>query len=415
MNGLLLVAGAAWAPRASLNDFILFLLIVGVIWALVLAVWRFFDLKRRGFSLHPAVLMWRTSKGLGFIDNAAARFKRGFIRFGTFAAVVGFALMVFVTFNIALNALIVYTRPSIALPGVKFVLPGILPGLSLPVWLVVIGIVLIVHEFCHGFLLRAQGLKTKSVGLLLFLFIPGGFVEPDEKELARTTPLKRIRMFAAGPVSNVLISLVFFALLLVFIVPKPGVYVYGVAENYPLENYAENLLGARILAVNGVPVDSLEEYRAVMENTVAGENAELITDEGEFVVTLAKAPDDNHGVFGIYPASARSRTYFLNPLVMLYMALSVVLTGGFFTPVLYNSLIPWWGIGLLQWLYTLNLGVGLFNLLPAKPLDGGYMLEAALERRVGRARASRVVKWTSYLVLILLILNIVPGVVRMVR
>jgi len=198
-------------------------------------------------------------------------------------------------------------------------------------------------------------------------------------------------------------------------VPKPGVYVYGVAENYPLENYAENLLGARILAVNGVPVDSLEEYRAVMENTVPGENAELITDEGEFVVTLAKAPDDNHGVFGIYPASARSRTYFLNPLVMLYMALSVVLTGGFFTPVLYNSLIPWWGIGLLQWLYTLNLGVGLFNLLPAKPLDGGYMLEAALERRVGRARASCVVKWTSYLVLILLILNIIPGVVRMVR
>jgi membrane-associated protease RseP (regulator of RpoE activity) len=281
--------------------------------------------------------------------------------------------------------------------------------------LVVVGVVLIVHEFCHGLLLRAQKLKTKSVGLLLFLFIPGGFVEPDERELARAPSGKRIRMFAAGPVSNVLISLVFFALLLAVVVPKPGVYVYGVAENYPLENYAENLIGARILAVNGIPIGTVEDYREVIRSTAPGDNAVLSTDRGEFRVALAKSRDDNHGIFGIALRSALPRIHFLNPALMLSVAFAVVFSGGFFSPILYDSLIPWWGVGLLQWLFTLNLGVGLFNLLPAKPLDGGYMIEAALEKRIGRKPASRAVRVLSYLMLVLLVLNIVPNAVRMMR
>lgn len=394
-----------------MNDLLVFLIITGAIWLVALITYYRYDMKKRGFSLHPGMIMWRTTKGLGFLDRTATRFRRGFIRFGTFAAALGFILMAFVTLNLILNVYLFYTTPRLALPGVKFVLPGVLPGLTLPVWLVVIGIVLIVHEFCHGFLLRAQAMKTRSVGLLLFLFIPGGFVEPDEQELKKAKPGKRIRMFAAGPVSNILISLLFLAALLAVIVPKPGVYVYGVAENYPLENYAENLIGARILAVNDISVNSISDFQLVMENTSPGDNAKLTTDSGEYVVELAE--EENHGVFGIYPASAAPRSTFLNPLAMLYMAVGIIMTGGFFTPVLYDALIPWWGISLLQWLFTLNLGVGLFNLLPAKPLDGGYMLEAVFERKWKKQTASKIVKVLSYLVLILLLLNIVPSVVRL--
>jgi len=358
--------------------------------------------------------MWRTSRGLNIIDRTAMRFKRFFMGYGNFAAVVGFFLMIFVFINLILNAIIMYSRPSLALPGVKFVLPGILPGLSLTVWLIVIGVVLVVHEFFHGFLLRCQKLKAKSIGAMLFFFIPGAFVEPDEKELSRAKPSKRIRMFAAGPMSNIIVSLIFLGAILLLVVPKPGVYVYGVAENYPLENYAENLIGARILGINNNTVASLTEYYALMENMPAGENATLVTDHGSYTVELAESTTENHGVFGILPASARSRSDFLNPLMMLAMAISIIITGGFFTPTLYTALIPWWGVSLLQWLFALNLGVGLFNLMPAKPLDGGYMLEAALEKKTKKQTARRVVKILSFTVLILLILNMIPSIWRMI-
>ena len=50
-----------------------------------------------------------------------------------------------------------------------------------------------------------------------------------------------------------------------------------------------------------------------------------------------------------------------------------------------------------------NLMLGLFNLLPALPLDGGRMLYALLEGRLGRARAAEVGIWLGRLTALLLV------------
>jgi len=45
---------------------------------------------------------------------------------------------------------------------------------------------------------------------------------------------------------------------------------------------------------------------------------------------------------------------------------------------------------LLAWLFWINVGMGLFNLIPALPMDGGRILNAALALRLDPLRATRI-------------------------
>lgn len=400
-----------------MNDLLLFLAAIGVIWAFVLLTYKKFKLGDRGFTLvpskYPVILMYRTRRGVGVIDRIAARFKNGWIKFGNFAAAVGIFIMFFVFVNVILNAIVLLSRPSLEIPGVTVVLPGLVPGLSVAVWLFAVGVVLVIHELFHGILLRAQGLKTKFVGLMLFLFIPGAFVEPDEEEVRETKPSKRIRMFAAGPMSNVVFAFLFLGLMVALVVPKPGIYVTGVFENYPAENFAENLIGARITSADNVTTNTIEDFNSFTLLKQPGDNITLVTDNGEFPITLGSSTDnENRAVVGILLVSSVPREQFINPLNALGGAVSVILGGPLFHPYTYDAVVPWVVIDGLKWLFALNLLVGFFNLLPAKPLDGGYIFESILEKKVSKKTAKRVALVFSLIVLAFIILNFVPTIMR---
>lgn len=53
------------------------------------------------------------------------------------------------------------------------------------------------------------------------------------------------------------------------------------------------------------------------------------------------------------------------------------------------SVAPFFG-GLVGWLMIINLSLGLFNLIPAFPMDGGRVLRAALSGWLGRVRATSI-------------------------
>ncbi|MFN4133925.1 MAG: M50 family metallopeptidase, partial [Candidatus Hadarchaeales archaeon] len=289
---------------------------------------------------------------------------------------------------------------------------GLIPGLTVAIWLIVIGVVLGFHEFFHGFLLRAQKLKARAIGLMLFLFIPGAFVEPDEKRLMKARPKVRARMFAAGPISNVVTSLLFLCIILALVTPKPGVYIYGVAKGYPAENIPR---GTRILMLDNFYIESIENYEKFFSGKMPGDNVRVVTENDEFHLMLKQYPDnENLGTIGALVMAAVPPYQFLNPLFMLSSTAAVILGAPIFHPTVYSSAVPFVVIDVLKWIFVLSLGVGLFNLLPAKPLDGGYVLEALLELKISREKARKVVRGTSYLVLLLIIINLATPYLRAV-
>ena len=57
----------------------------------------------------------------------------------------------------------------------------------------------------------------------------------------------------------------------------------------------------------------------------------------------------------------------------------------------------------------LNLGIGLFNLLPIKPLDGGYMLEILLSYKLPENIYKPVVNALSVVLAMVIVFSIVAG------
>jgi len=321
-------------------------------------------------------------------------------------------MMFFVLLNLVVNVYFILTRPEISVVGAKFVLPGFIPGLTVYWWLVAIATVLVVHEFSHGFLMRCQGVPAKSMGLLLFVAIPGAFVEPDEKKLNSSPISKRLRVFGAGPFANIVFGLACLFVLLSLVSPKPGVYVWGVKENGPCENLA---LGSRLLAIDNFPLESWRDYLDVVENLVPGETVTIDTDRGSLLVIVDNyGENENRGSLGIWPVSAVSRSQFINPLTGLGIMVCELVGSpvyypyAIFHPYLYDSRLPWELLDMLKWMFVLNLGIGMFNLLPLLPLDGGYILRGVLETKASRRKARRISNYFSVFVFVLLLVNILP-------
>jgi len=381
------------------------LIFIAAFWLVVLAINRLYNLKKRNIDVGPGWVMWRTKRGLNFIDKTANAHKNGWRTFGTASVIVGFGFMAFMFVNLVLNAALIITQPAVAPAGTTFVIPG----LTIPLWegLIAMFSLLLVHELSHGFVLRAQKLPVKSVGAMAFIAIPGAFVEPDEKRLKKASPMQRLRVYGAGPFANILFALLCLAILLVVVTPRPGVYVLNTVENTPA--YGVLQPGMQMFYINGVQMNEWEDFRNFMDNVKPGENLTIVTNENTFTITTSEsAENENRGYLGLNYISAIKRLNFANPLYTLAVIGWGIMGYPVFHPYCDSTFLPWPIISLLTWMFLLNFAIGLFNLLPAIPLDGGYILEGVIEKRASAKTARRIALGFSVFVLALIIVGLLP-------
>jgi len=385
------------------------LLAIALFWIIVIYLSRTFDLKKHGVAFESGMLIWRTKRGLRFIDRVGKRFRRFWIGFGNAAAGIGFILMIFVFVSLLLYVILLLHNPGNAVPGAKLIIPGI--TIPLVEGLIALFSVLLVHESSHGYVMRAQDLRTKSTGLLLWIVIPGAFVEQDDKQLQRAPLVKRLRVYAAGSFANVVFALLCFGLILALISPKPGVYVYGVEQGSPVEN--KIFLGAQLkLIIDNenvhYQINNAHDWNTFVDSGIPpGENLWIEIDNENVQITTAENYRDNIGFLLI---RALNRIEYANPLNLLLATAGDLVNAPVIHQYVYSSVIPWEGIVILKWIFMLNFGIGLVNLLPAVPLDGGYILRGLLERKMKKKTAKRISYAIAIFTLAMIIINFLPVV-----
>ena len=142
-------------------------------------------------------------------------------------------------------------------------------------------------------------------------------------------------------------------------------------------------------AIDGKQINNSNEYVNVVSSFKPGDNVSVKTDQGTYNVVLGKNPNNESvGFFGIQA----SKHFEIKDASM--------------------GSLPWvlFSIAeLFQWIFTLNLGIGLFNLLPIKPLDGGHMLEILLSYKLPEEQYKPIVNALSIVMAMIIVFSLIAG------
>lgn len=242
-----------------------------------------------GWEFEGIFLLYKTEKGLKFIDRIAQKYKSFWRPLGTVGFIIGGIILVVSSFFVVFSGVSVLFNPpenQITSPANYLVIPGVNDYLPLSVGLeIVIGLLLgmIVHEGGHAILSRVEDIDLDSTGLVFLSILPiGAFVEPIEESRDNATRIGRLRMFAAGITNNLILTGIMIALLVgiggVLISPVAGAAVGGVLDGSPLQESGVSS-GDVIVEVNGNDISSNEEFLSTMRTT-EGRTVEVTTESG---------------------------------------------------------------------------------------------------------------------------------------
>jgi len=367
------------------------------------AIIIYFLTHRKKFEIqHKIIALYRTKVGLKLMEKLSKVWP-GFLRIlGIIGIGVGFIGMGFIFFWLVKGFIYLLSDP-LAKPILSPVIPGIrIPGAAIyvPFWygIIAIFVVATVHEFSHGVVARLYNIKIKSSGLAFFGPILAAFVEPDEEQLSKESKTAQLSIFAAGPFSNILTAGIVGLIILFLVGPMTsslleleGVQIADLPKNYPLER-AGAMKGELIEEVNGVLVKNVDGFVGVMEKIKPDQEVVIKTNRTMYNIVAFEHPEiEDKGYLGVVVTSRITR-----------LKDNVVSKFG--------DKLPWvaiWFGKLLMWIFILSLGIGLVNLLPLGPVDGGRMFHlVSLHFLKDEKKSKKLWGWLSLISLVLIVLNI---------
>ena len=358
-------------------------------------------------------VMWRTDAGKKFIENIS-KYNLFWRRVGDVWVVTVFLIMILMFLLLAWQATLAWSIPktSAVSPKMMIGLPGLNP--VIPLWYGILALVvaMVVHEFSHGILSRVADVKIKALGLLMFIFPVGAFVEPDEEEMKNMKRWERMRLYSAGPGSNMVIAIIFSLLFSWGMVDSLEPSNEGVLSASVVIDYGGSDAGLEpwmlITSIDNQDVKNAQDFSDIMNETYAGQTVNVsLLNKGQpetYQVTLSDKGSYYLKYYPDYYESWMSGKGFMGIAVvdpdlvtdslahpgssggsmLQYITLPFQKLQPFpehftalFEPTGIPGILPdnlfWILANCFYWIFWLNLMVGLTNALPAVPLDGGFI------------------------------------------
>lgn len=412
-------------------EIFLIILLVSLYVGIILFLDRKGVLERYNISLYGPFLMFKTERGRDLIYRLSRK-KKFWRGFGNVSIVVCFitmvAMVILLLWQFWLLGEHITKEVAEKLPGINMVLviPVINPILPIGYTIIAIIVAVVFHEFSHGISGASQGLEIKSMGILAFLIPIGAFVEPDEEELKKLEIRKRMRVFASGPAMNLFVSIVCLSIFSFALMGSVNVAADGVGVGYIVKDSPAQHIGLEtgsiILEINGSKISNMDDFFVAMNRTCANQTVPIkFYKDGKIFNTSVKLADKymftkdendkGKGFLGVGPTTGYKYELSIlkNPFnklpdsfFYLYaMPLSTFFRG--YNPITepYTKFyevkgifasspdIFWSLTNAIYWIFWLNLAVGLFNVLPMIPLDGGYLMQDVLNGLLERFRIKK--------------------------
>jgi len=487
-----------------MNGIIIAIIAVALWIALIIILKKKYPEK---ISLMGPVLLLKTRRGRKLIEKLSR--KKFWKYYAKICVFVSYSLLIFSFALILWEAYIAMYIPKSRAPSPVEALgiPGINPVIPITYGIVGLIVAIVVHEGAHGIMVAWQRLKIMSMGIALFIVPVGAFVEPDEEELMNAPRYKRVKVFSAGPSTNIIVGVIFLIIFLSSvsaISPKhEGVVVmeefvsspfnYGDVieriDNYTIKssqdiysmelppaqevsvlvyrdgrnlniNYTAGLYivdvldctpasstgidkGSVIVSIDGNIVYNYKSFLEILSKKKAGESIEIVLYRDNCYKHYNLTLMDKYEYYskqGVYIEEYRGKGFM--GVSVAYMGLSLIGCSeilqyiGYYSPQspfdaflkfislpflgfeplpnkiqsLYSTPFPfyWEIVHYSYWIAWLNILVGLTNLLPAVPLDGGYIVRDALakileKRKNGEKLADRITTFLAFVVLFLIL------------
>lgn len=301
---------------------------------------------------------------------------------------------------------------------------------NLVVFAAVLGFLVFIHEWGHYYFYKLAGVKIRefSIGIgpgitftrkngekwKLSPFLIGGYVmpenvaarikdnpdaptEPQPGDVEYARPWQRFVAAFAGPGVNIVAAIVLVSAALML--PRP-IYKADIGEvvaNSPAA-VAGLQVGDRVLSVNNTGVDTIgEAFRALQEtNTVTllvernGQPVQvtMTRENGAYGVAFEQKPDGSGPGLGITEAVPESIKMSYTTVINTFAGIGKLVTGNVPSeqvsgPVKFGEAVSNVGAqagvaGMLLFLGMLSLVLGVANLIPVPPLDGGHLVKEGL-------------------------------------
>lgn len=279
-----------------------------IYWLIVMILERRGTLEKYNITAYGPILMIRTTKGQEFLDRLAVHktFWRTFANIGLPAMLIGmlvmFLLIVIIDYSL-ISSFQTHTVPQPTKfnePRNIFLIPGLNEYIPFYWGAIALIVTLMVHEFSHAILCKVEGIKVKSMGILVALVPIGGFAEPDEEQLLGkkeeksdkenesliqeppvpkriATRKERVRVLTAGVMANfvtAIIAFILFFLLLGSISTVGDVMITTVVPGSPADHAGVNK-SMILTGINDIKVNNASDFLSYANTITPGSSVKL--------------------------------------------------------------------------------------------------------------------------------------------